>query len=311
MNDEAGSSSGSDESRREKLRKIIELGIDPWGQRFDDRDMIGDIRNRTSEIKFVNEAGDSIDLPTEEQLGDSDFRSWCKEQGKGTMTGPKVRAAGRILLHRDKGKLQFIDIEDWTGRIQLFVGQKQVGEENWELIQCLDLGDLVGVDGTLRRTQTGELSIFADQIHVLCKTLDQPPAKHVGLVDAELRQRRRYVDLAYNEGVRDRFLNRSKVVASIRQTLTDQHFVEIEGPTLHTVAGGAAAKPFETHHNALDMPLNMRIALELHLKRLMVGGMERVFELGRVYRNEGISPCLLYTSPSPRDQRGPRMPSSA
>ncbi len=290
MNDEAGSSSGSDESRREKLRKIIELGIDPWGQRFDDRDMIGDIRNRTSEIKFVNEAGDSIDLPTEEQLGDSDFRSWCKEQGKGTMTGPKVRAAGRILLHRDKGKLQFIDIEDWTGRIQLFVGQKQVGEENWELIQCLDLGDLVGVDGTLRRTQTGELSIFADQIHVLCKTLDQPPAKHVGLVDAELRQRRRYVDLAYNEGVRDRFLNRSKVVASIRQTLTDQHFVEIEGPTLHTVAGGAAAKPFETHHNALDMPLNMRIALELHLKRLMVGGMERVFELGRVYRNEGISP---------------------
>ncbi len=290
MNDEAGSSSGSDESRREKLRKIIELGIDPWGQRFDDRDMIGDIRNRTGEIKFVNEAGDSIDLPTEEQLGDSDFRSWCKEQGKGTMTGPKVRAAGRILLHRDKGKLQFIDIEDWTGRIQLFVGQKQVGEENWELIQCLDLGDLVGVDGTLRRTQTGELSIFADQIHVLCKTLDQPPAKHVGLVDAELRQRRRYVDLAYNEGVRDRFLNRSKVVASIRQTLTDQHFVEIEGPTLHTVAGGAAAKPFETHHNALDMPLNMRIALELHLKRLMVGGMERVFELGRVYRNEGISP---------------------
>ena len=110
------------------------------------------------------------------------------------------------------------------------------------------------------------------------------------MVDAELRQRRRYVDLAYNEGVRDRFLNRSKIVASIRQTLTHQGFVEIEGPTLHTVAGGAAARPFETHHNALDMPLNMRIALELHLKRLMVGGMERVFELGRVYRNEGISP---------------------
>ena len=279
-----------EESRRNNLNRIIELGIDPWGQRFDDRDMIGDIQNRAGEIKFIAQSGDEIELPGDEELRDKSFREWCKEQGKGSLTGPKVRAAGRILLHRDKGKLQFIDIEDWTGRIQLFVGKTQVGDENWELIQCLDLGDLVGVDGALRRTQTGELSIFADKIHILCKTLDQPPAKHVGLVDGELRQRRRYVDLAYNAGVRDRFLDRSKIVASIRQTLTEQHFVEIEGPTLHTVAGGAAARPFETHHNALDMPLNMRIALELHLKRLMVGGMERIFELGRVYRNEGISP---------------------
>lgn len=280
----------SDDARRTKLEKIIELGIDPWGQRFDDRHMIGDIRDRVGEIRFVNEAGEELELPSDSDLGDKSFRDWCKEQGKGAMTGPKVRAAGRILLHRDKGKLQFIDIEDWTGRIQLFVGRNQVGEENWKLIECLDLGDLVGVDGMLRRTQTGELSIFAEKIHILCKTLDQPPDKHSGLKDAELRQRRRYVDLAYNEGVRDRFLARSKIVASIRETLFAQDFVEIEGPTLHTVAGGAAAKPFETHHNALDMPLNMRIALELHLKRLMVGGMERVFELGRVYRNEGISP---------------------
>jgi lysyl-tRNA synthetase class 2 len=287
MNDGA---TATEDSRRIKLQKIIDLGVDPWGQRFDDRDMIGDIRKRVPEIKFVTESGETLELPSDQQLGDKSFRDWCKEQGKGTMTGPKVRAAGRILLHRDKGKLQFIDIEDWTGRVQLFVGKNQVGEENWKLIQCLDLGDLIGVDGTLRRTQTGELSIFAETIYVLCKTLEQPPAKHVGLVDAELRQRRRYVDLAYNEGVRDRFLDRSKIVASIRETLTDQHFVEIEGPTLHTIAGGAAARPFETHHNALDMPLNMRIALELHLKRLMVGGMERVFELGRVYRNEGISP---------------------
>ncbi len=279
-----------EESRRTNLNRIIELGIDPWGHRFDDRNMIGDIQKRVGEIKFVSESGVEIALPKDAELGDKSFRDWCKEQGKGTMTGPKVRAAGRILLHRDKGKLHFIDIEDWTGRIQLFVGQNQVGEENWKLIQCLDLGDLVGVDGTLRRTQTGELSIFADKVYLLCKTLDQPPAKHVGLVDAELRQRRRYVDLAYNPGVRDRFLDRSKIVASVRQTLTEQSFVEIEGPTLHTVAGGAAARPFETHHNALDMSLNMRIALELHLKRLMVGGMERVFELGRVYRNEGISP---------------------
>ncbi len=287
MNDAAPA---SDDSRRNKLDKIIELGIDPWGQRFDQRDMIGEIRGRESEIKFVTESGQELDLPGDEELGEQSFRDWCKEQGKGTMTGPQVRAAGRILLHRDKGKLQFIDIEDWTGRIQLFVGRNQVGEENWGLIECLDLGDLVGVDGTLRRTQTGELSIFADKIHILCKTLDQPPAKHHGIQDAELRQRMRYVDLAYNTGVRNRFLDRSKIVASVRETLSAQDFVEIEGPTLHTVAGGAAAKPFETHHNALDMPLNMRIALELHLKRLMVGGMERVFELGRVYRNEGISP---------------------
>ena len=194
------------------------------------------------------------------------------------------------MLHRKSGKTQFIDLEDWTGRIQLFVNIKKVGEENWELIKCLDLGDLIGVDGELRRTKTGELSIFATKITFLTKTLDPPPAKHLGVVDPEIRQRQRYIDLAWNEGVRDRFMDRSKVVASIRKTLTDQHFVEIEGPTLHTIAGGAAARPFNTHHNALDMPLVMRIALELHLKRLMVGGMERVFELGRVYRNEGISP---------------------
>ena len=287
MNDVAPS---NEDPRREKLQRIIDLGHDPYGQRFDNRDLIGDLQKRTDEIHYLTEAGEKIALPTNEQLGEKSFREWLKEQDKGTMVGPTVRAAGRILLHRDKGKLQFIDIEDWTGKLQLFVGQNQVVDGNWDLIQCLDLGDLIGVDGVLRRTMTGELSIFAKEIHVLCKTLDQPPAKHKGLVDAELRQRRRYVDLAYNEGVRDRFLNRSKIVASIRQTLTQQGFVEIEGPTLHTVAGGAAARPFETHHNALDMPLNMRIALELHLKRLMVGGMERVFELGRVYRNEGISP---------------------
>jgi lysyl-tRNA synthetase class 2 len=255
--------------------------------------LIDSIRNRTSEIHFVDESGESHSIPDQSeinQLGEGGFREWLKGQGKGHLIGPSVRAAGRIILLRDKGKLLFIDIEDWTGRIQLFVGRNQVGEENWKLIECLDLGDLIGVDGSLRRTQTGELSIFADQIHLLTKTLDQPPAKHVGLVDAELRQRRRYVDLAYNEGVRDRFLNRSKIVRSIRETLHQLSFVEIEGPTLHTIAGGAAARPFETHHNALDMELVLRIALELHLKRLMVGGMERVFELGRVYRNEGISP---------------------
>jgi lysyl-tRNA synthetase class 2 len=277
-------------ARRKKFDQIVEMGIDPWGQRFDDRQLLGDIRNRQMEIKFHPEAGQPVELPSEIDSEDFDFRGWLKEQGGGALTGPAVRAAGRIILLRNKGKLLFVDIEDWTGRIQLFIGKNQVSEENWELLQCIDLGDLVGVDGMLRRTQTGELSIFAEKVHLLTKTLDQPPAKHVGLVDAEARQRRRYIDLAYNEGVRDRFLNRSKIVRSIRETLHQTGFVEIEGPTLHTIAGGAAARPFETHHNTLDMPLNMRIALELHLKRLMVGGMERVFELGRVYRNEGISP---------------------
>lgn len=277
-------------ARRKKLDRIRELGHDPWGARFDNREWIGDIRRLVPQIRFRKSDGSEIPLPSGLGGPDFNFRQWVADQGGGELVGPQVRAAGRVKLHRDKGKLQFIDIEDWTGRIQLFVGQKQVGPENWELVQCIDLGDLVGVDGVLRFTQTGELSIFADHIHLLTKTLDPPPAKHTGLTDPEMRQRLRYVDMAWNEGVIDRFLDRSRILASVRRTLAQSGFVEIEGPTLHTIAGGAAARPFLTHHNALDMQLFMRIALELHLKRLMVGGMERVFELGRVYRNEGISP---------------------
>lgn len=277
-------------ARRKKLQQLIELGHDPWGYRFDDRSLIDDIRQMQTAIQYVLEDGTEVELPSAEELEDLDFKDWKAGQGSGTLQGPTVRAAGRIMLQRGQGKLTFLNIQDWTGGIQLFVGKNQVGDENWQLIQCLDLGDLVGVDGELRRTNTGELSIFADRVHILCKTLDPPPAKHKGLQDPELRQRRRYVDLAYNEGTRERFLNRSRIVQSIRQTLTDQGFVEIEGPTLHDIPGGAAARPFVTHHNTLDLELYMRIALELHLKRLMVGGMERVFELGRVYRNEGISP---------------------
>lgn len=277
-------------ARRVKMQKIVDMGFDPWGSRFDDRDLIGDIRARKTEIRYIPEGGAEVELPelaTQEQR--DAFKAWKTEQGKGTMTGPTVRAAGRIMLSRDKGKLYFIDIQDWSGKIQLFIGKNQVGDENWELIKCLDLGDIIGVDGELKVTQTGELSIFATKIHFLTKTLEPPPAKHMGMTDPELRQRQRYVDLAYNEGVTDRFLNRSKIVQSVRETLANNGFVEIEGPTLHAIAGGAAARPFITHHNALDLELYMRIALELHLKRLLVGGMERVFELGRVYRNEGIS----------------------
>lgn len=275
-------------ARRKKLARLEELGVDPWGGRFEDHLPVGDIRARASEIRFVNESGEAVPLP--ELTPELNFRQWLADQGAGEQQGPKVRAAGRIVLLRDKGKLLFVDIRDWTGQIQLFIGRGQVGEENWQVAECFDLGDIIGVDGELRVTKTGELSIFAEKLHFLTKSILPPPDKHAGLTDPELRQRMRYLDLVYGEGVLERFLNRTKIVQSIRSTLAEQGFVEIEGPTLHSIAGGAAARPFKTHHNALDMPLFLRIALELHLKRLLVGGMEKVYELGRVYRNEGISP---------------------
>jgi lysyl-tRNA synthetase class 2 len=276
-------------ARRKKLEKIIELGHDPYGHRFDDRQLIEELRSRVGEIKYVVD-GNELELPELGEGSDVNFKEWKQEQGAGELTGPTVRAAGRIQLRREGGKVHFLNISDWTGSIQLFLGKGQVGDDAWDLVKCFDLGDLVGVDGRLGYTNTGELTIFAEKVYILCKVLDPPPEKRHGLADPELRQRMRYVDLAYNEGVIDRFLNRTKIVSSIRSTLAGQGFVEIEGPTLHTIAGGAAARPFITHHNALDMQLYMRIALELHLKRLMVGGIERVYELGRVYRNEGISP---------------------
>ena len=265
--DETTGGAALEAARRDKLQKIRDLGIDPWGQRFDDHLPISQIRGREQEI-VVEPAAEAGKPPIQH--------------------GPKVRAAGRIVLQRRAGKLIFLDIRDWSGKVQLLLGQRQVGERNWALAQCLDLGDLIGVDGQLSRTKTGELTIFVSDLHFLSKSLETPPAKHQGLTDPELRQRMRYVDLAYGEGVLERFLRRTKIVQSIRNTLAGERFVEVEGPTLHAIPGGAAARPFITHHNALDIDLYLRIALELHLKRLLVGGVERVYELGRVYRNEGI-----------------------
>lgn len=253
-------------SRRDKLQRIQALGIDPWGGRFDNQS-IGQIRARDGEI--VAEPSSEAGRPPE-------------------LHGPKVRAAGRIVLQRKTGKLVFVNIRDWTGQIQLFIGKNQVGETNWELTQNFDLGDIIGVEGELKRTKTGELTIFAESLFFLTKSLETPPDKHKGLQDPELRQRMRYLDLIHTDGVLERFLRRTKIVQSIRNTLAAEGFVEVEGPTLHAIAGGAAARPFVTHHNALDIDLYLRIALELHLKRLLVGGIERVYELGRVYRNEGI-----------------------
>ncbi len=253
-------------ARREKLRKISELGTDPWGSRFDDHQPIGAIRAKEAEIQLE---------PAEEGKQPEQH-------------GPRVRAAGRIVLRRPSGKLHWLQIRDWTGTVQVMIGKKQVGEENFELAKCFDLGDIVGVDGQLKRTRTGELTIFADDLKFLAKSLATPPEKHKGLLAPELRQRMRYLDLIHTDGVLETFLRRAKIVESIRRTLGGRGFVEIEGPTLQTIAGGAAARPFITHHNALDIDLYLRIALELHLKRLLVGGIERVYELGRVYRNEGI-----------------------
>ncbi len=262
-----GSEAALEAARREKLHKISSMGIDPWGSRFDGHEPIGQIRGRADEI---------VTEPTDDPVR-------TPEQH-----GPKVRAAGRIVLRRPSGKVHWLQVRDWTGTIQVMIGKVQVGDENFALAQCFDLGDLVGVDGELKRTKTGELTIFAERLTFLAKSLATPPEKHKGLADPELRQRMRYLDLIHTDGVLETFLRRTKIVQSIRNTLAARGFAEVEGPTLHAIAGGAAARPFVTHHNALDIDLYLRIALELHLKRLLVGGVERVYELGRVYRNEGI-----------------------
>ncbi|MDO4425002.1 MAG: lysine--tRNA ligase [Planctomycetia bacterium] len=250
-------------SRREKMAKIVSLGLDPWGHRIDGWSPIADIRAMESEVP-------------------------CAEKREAGEHGPKVCAQGRIMLQRPSGKVIWLNIKDRTGKIQVMIGKNQVGDRNFELAQCFDLGDLVMVEGELAHTKTGELTIFAANLDFMAKSINTPPDKHSGLNDVEMRQRMRYVDLIHTDGALERFVNRTKIIKSVRKTLDDQGFYEIEGPTLHAVAGGAAARPFTTHHNALDLTLYMRIALELHLKRLLVGGMERVYEIGRVYRNEGI-----------------------
>jgi lysyl-tRNA synthetase, class II len=246
-------------ARLKKLRRIEALGVDPWGQRFDGHQAIGAVR--------------ALPVP---------------DPAEGA-PGPKVRVAGRIMLRRGQGNVIFLDLRDWTERIQIFIGKRQVGEAGWPLAAELDLGDLLGVEGTLGHTKTGELTVFAESLTFLGKSLLPPPEKWHGLTDIELRSRQRYVDLFSNPESLATFLGRSKVVSAFRRTLEGQGFVEVETPTMQSIAGGAAARPFVTHHNTLDIDLYLRIAPELYLKRLLVGGLERVFEIGRVYRNEGIS----------------------
>lgn len=238
--------------RREKLNRLRELGVNPYGERF----LID---------KEIDELSESF---TE---------------------GSKVVVAGRITAHRDMGKSHFFDISDFKGRIQCYLNARAVGEESFEIFKQLDLGDWIGIEGETFKTKVGEPTVKVESFKVLSKSLRPLPDKYHGLSDKETRYRQRYLDLVSNEASRNVFLKRSLIVREIRDFLQDRGFIEVETPMLQDVPGGAAARPFETHHNALNMPLYMRIAPELFLKRLLVGGMTKVFELNRNFRNEGIS----------------------
>jgi lysyl-tRNA synthetase class 2 len=241
-------------ARGKKLLRLRQLGAEPYGSRFDGTESSASVRDR-----FVDDKADQ-----------------------------KARCAGRIVLLRDIGKLIFITLRDSTGTIQLGLSKKVIPEQ-WDLAKLLELGDIVGADGQLGRTKTGEITIWAETITILAKALLPPPEKFHGLADPDLRYRQRYVDLWANPEVMQRFKTRSAIVADVRSFLVERGFVEVETPMMQTVAGGAAARPFITHHNSLDMDLYLRIAPELFLKRLLVGGMEKVFEINRNFRNEGLS----------------------
>lgn len=241
--------------RREKLKELQEQGCDPFRQVKYDRD------HMAAQVK-------------------EDFES---------LEGKEVSVAGRLMSKRGMGKAAFCDLADRSGRIQLYVRADRIGTEEYAKFKKYDIGDIVGVRGEVFRTNKGEISIKAAEVTLLSKSLQPLPEKWHGLKDTEIRYRQRYLDLIVNPDVRDTFEKRSKIIREIRNFLDQQAFLEVETPVLHSIAGGAAARPFITHHNALDMDMYMRIALELHLKRLIVGGFERVYEIGRVFRNEGVS----------------------
>jgi len=205
------------------------------------------------------------------------------------LEGQEVCIAGRIMSKRDQGKVIFIHIQDFSGRIQSYIRMDELGQTMFDLITKYDVGDIVGVEGKVFRTKRGEISIHARNVKLLSKAMRPLPEKFHGLTNVETRYRRRYLDLIMNPDVRQVFVTRSKIIRVMREFLEEREFLEVETPTLHTVPGGAAARPFKTHHNALDIDLYLRIALELPLKRLIVGGFEKVFEIGRTFRNEGIS----------------------
>ena len=238
--------------RREKLDALRALGVEPFGRAFETSGSIAEVRHAFKE-------------------------------------GESLRAGGRITAHRDMGKSHFVDLRDATGRIQAYFHEKEIGAAAMEIFNLLDLGDFIGVEGVCFLTKTGEPTLKVRKFEVLAKSLRPPPEKWHGLQDVEARYRQRYVDLVANEQSRETFQKRIAIVREIRRFLEDRGFAEVETPILQTVAGGATAAPFSTHHKALGLDLYLRIAPELYLKRLLVGGFTKVFELNRNFRNEGIS----------------------
>ncbi len=247
--------------RREKLEELRKKGIDPFGKRFERTHLSGDLVRKYGEMD--NEQLEEISL--------------------------HVALAGRIMTKRIKGKVGFAHIQDLQGQIQIYVRKDNVGEDAYELFKKSDLGDIIGVTGLLMKTKVGELSIKVEKFELLTKSLRPLPEKYHGLKDVEQRYRQRYLDLISSPESKKTFITRSLIIQSMRRYLDDHGYLEVETPMMHAIPGGAAARPFVTHHNALDMELYMRIAIELHLKRLIVGGLEKVYEIGRVFRNEGIS----------------------
>jgi len=247
--------------RREKMNTMRENGLDPFGKRFDRSHSTKELVEQYAELEKEELEAKSV----------------------------AVSLAGRIMTKRGKGKAGFAHLQDLTGQIQVYVRQDAVGEENYKLFDSSDLGDIIGVTGTLFKTKVGELSVKVEGFVFLTKALRPLPDKFHGLKDVEQRYRQRYLDLIMSQESKATFISRSRIIQSMRRYLDDHGYLEVETPMMHSIAGGASARPFITHHNALDMPLFMRIAIELHLKRLIVGGLEKVYEIGRVFRNEGVS----------------------